>query len=407
MQYTDNDLISVIVPVYRVEKYLEQCITSIINQTYTNLEIILVDDGSDDNSGIICDDFAKIDQRIKVIHKKNEGLDKARKSGFKIAKGSFIGYVDSDDWIEPQMYEILMMDALSADVDVVDCGIIDSWSDIEKNRKAFFRAGTYKGDKFDEEILPKILYSGDFFNYGIVPSLCNKLFKRDAIKEYQLFDNPVQELLNDNLVVFPTIINSRSLYIEEEFFYHYRVNNASLRHKVKKENIGLFYSIEDAFRTQLKEFLHIKEIERQIKIITLYYYLCRIPYIFDDAGEYLSLFGGVPADGRIILFGAGSVGMHLKAYLDEKGIEVVKWIDSRYSSFESSYGVDSPERVNSEVFDYVIVAVAKHSAAISIKQYLENLGIEEKKIKWIKQEYIDNPDLMLHKAYHKTYGEEM
>lgn len=98
-------MISIIVPVYNVEKYLERCIESIVNQTYKDIEIILVDDGSPDNCSVICDRYAEKDNRIKVIHKQNGGLINARKSGLEIAQGDYIGFVDSDDWIEPEMYE--------------------------------------------------------------------------------------------------------------------------------------------------------------------------------------------------------------------------------------------------------------------------------------------------------------
>ena len=102
-----KELISIIVPVYNVEKYVEKCINSIINQTYKNLQIILVDDGSKDNSGKICDEFKLKDNRIEVIHKNNGGLSDARNAGLKLAKGDYIGFVDSDDYIEADMYETL------------------------------------------------------------------------------------------------------------------------------------------------------------------------------------------------------------------------------------------------------------------------------------------------------------
>lgn len=101
-------LISVIVPIYKVESYLNRCIDSIINQTYKNLEIILVDDGSPDRCGEICDNYAKLDSRIRVIHKINGGLSSARNAGLKIAKGDYIGFVDSDDYIKTDMYENLI-----------------------------------------------------------------------------------------------------------------------------------------------------------------------------------------------------------------------------------------------------------------------------------------------------------
>ena len=107
----ENYKISVIVPVYKVESYLEQCISSIIKQTYKNLEIILVNDGSPDNCGKLCDIYAKKDSRIKVIHKKNGGLSDARNVALDIATGDYIGFVDSDDWININMYEVLINEA--------------------------------------------------------------------------------------------------------------------------------------------------------------------------------------------------------------------------------------------------------------------------------------------------------
>ena len=101
--HLQDPLISIIVPVYNVERYLVKCLDSIVNQTYQNLQIILIEDGSSDNSGKICDDYSKKDQRISVIHKRNEGLSAARNEGLDIAEGEYIGFVDSDDYIEPDM----------------------------------------------------------------------------------------------------------------------------------------------------------------------------------------------------------------------------------------------------------------------------------------------------------------
>ena len=116
-----NVLISVIVPVYNVEKYLPKCVDSILNQTYRNLEIILVDDGTPDTSGVICDAYAARDSRVKVIHKENGGLSSARNAGIDIARGEYLGFVDSDDWIEPDTYESLLALALKYSVKLV-CG---------------------------------------------------------------------------------------------------------------------------------------------------------------------------------------------------------------------------------------------------------------------------------------------
>lgn len=115
------DLISIIVPVYKVEKYLDKCVQSIVDQTYQNLEIILVDDGSPDNCGAMCDVWAEKDSRIKVIHKANGGLSDARNAGMAVTTGDWVTFVDSDDWLDPDMYEALLNTAREADADVVAC----------------------------------------------------------------------------------------------------------------------------------------------------------------------------------------------------------------------------------------------------------------------------------------------
>ncbi len=122
-------MISVIVPVYNVEQYLDQCVQSIVNQTYKNLEIILVDDGSPDNCPAMCDAWAQKDSRIKVIHKENGGLSDARNAGLAIAAGDYIGFVDSDDYIESTMYEELMTHLTDTGSDIAACGVQMVWED--------------------------------------------------------------------------------------------------------------------------------------------------------------------------------------------------------------------------------------------------------------------------------------
>ena len=116
-----KDKISVIVPVYNVEEYITKCLSSIANQTHTNLEIICVDDGSTDGSGLICDEFAKADARFVVVHKQNEGVAVARNVALELATGDYIGFVDSDDWIEPVMYETLLQ-CMQKDSVEIGCG---------------------------------------------------------------------------------------------------------------------------------------------------------------------------------------------------------------------------------------------------------------------------------------------
>ena len=123
-----GEKISVIVPVYNVEQYLERCVDSIINQTYTNLEIILVNDGSTDNSGKLCDELAKKDERIRVIHKENGGLSDARNRGIEEAESDLVGFIDSDDYIDNDMYEILLKNLNNTDADLSMCALYDVYN---------------------------------------------------------------------------------------------------------------------------------------------------------------------------------------------------------------------------------------------------------------------------------------
>lgn len=120
-----EELISVIVPVYKVEKYLRKCLDSVCGQTWNKLEIILVDDGSPDGCGAICDEYAEKDSRVKVIHKENGGLSDARNAGLEAAAGRYIGFVDSDDYIKPEMYESMLHKMKNEDVDLVVCGVLN------------------------------------------------------------------------------------------------------------------------------------------------------------------------------------------------------------------------------------------------------------------------------------------
>ena len=147
--------VSIVVPIYNVEKYLEQCIDSIINQTLKDIEIILVDDGSPDNCPQICDDYAKKDSRIKVVHKKNGGLSSARNAGIEVATGDYIGFVDSDDYIELDMYEKMYSIAIENNVDFVmsdyyrvsDGGKVIATLDMDE--------GIYEKNKIKRDIFPR------------------------------------------------------------------------------------------------------------------------------------------------------------------------------------------------------------------------------------------------------------
>lgn len=213
-------LISVIIPVYNVEPYLERCVDSVINQTYKNLEIILVDDGSTDGSGGICDAYEKKDVRIRVIHKKNGGLSSARNSGLKIARGEYIGFVDSDDYIALDMYA-LMQRHMRADVDIVSCATVQF-----NKRGRISKRGFMHGKLL---LLDSVQALKEFLLGRYVSGMsCDKLYKKDVLNGTMF---PVGRVSEDHPFVYSVIKNSRNIiHVGScKYFYCYREDSISNR----------------------------------------------------------------------------------------------------------------------------------------------------------------------------------
>lgn len=210
------DLISVIVPIYKVEPYLETCIISLVNQTYKELEIILVDDGSPDKCGEICDKWAKIDSRISVIHKHNGGLSDARNSGIEIARGKYIAFVDSDDWIDLNYYEILHNQLLKSHASIAASGVVFSYKDHEDKQMYNQKAGIYTS----EEALKTIQN-----NEGFLAVAWNKLYLKELFKEIRY---PYGIIHEDEFVTYRVISNASKLVLCPDALYHYRQRDGSI-----------------------------------------------------------------------------------------------------------------------------------------------------------------------------------
>ena len=149
--------LSVVVPIYNAEKTLHRCVDSILNQTFFDLEVVLIDDGSTDSSLNICEEYAKRDDRVVVFHKENAGLVAARKSGVEIASGEYIGFVDSDDYIEADMYSLLMSETSITEADIVIGGIITDYVDYSIKTYNKLPAGYYNRVDIEKKIIPELL----------------------------------------------------------------------------------------------------------------------------------------------------------------------------------------------------------------------------------------------------------
>ena len=221
----EKALISIIIPVYKVEKYLEKGIQSVINQTYENLQIILVDDGSPDNCGKICDEYAKKDHRIEVIHKSNGGLSDARNKGLEIAKGEYIGFVDSDDYIEADMYEVLYNLLKQYNADVSICNFYT----VSQGKISIKNADNGINEYNRIEILKEILLDKNIQSYA-----WNKLYKKELFDEIKY---PIGKKYEDIGTTFYLLEKCNKVVVTGKSEYYYINRQDSIVNNVTESTI--------------------------------------------------------------------------------------------------------------------------------------------------------------------------
>ena len=253
--------VSLIVAIYNVEKYLRECIDSLVNQTYKNLEIILVDDGAKDSCPEICDEYKKQDSRIVVIHKPNGGLVSARKAGIKIATGDYVLNVDGDDFIEPDMIEQMLKKAIENDADVVISGYKSHSEKQVIKLGNYAESGIYTGEKLNE-LKCKLFYSGNFYEGQVIPAVWNKLMKHSLLLLLQLSVPEKIKMGEDIAVTFPAITKSNCVVIDNEFCpYHYRLVENSMSRKndeIYFERVAILFSYLDSIFTEVKTIKSLK-----------------------------------------------------------------------------------------------------------------------------------------------------
>ena len=240
--------ISVIVPVYNVEAYVGECIDSILKQTYENLEIILVDDGSTDSSGRICDEYAKKDSRVKVYHKENGGLSDARNYGIEKSSGDFLSFIDGDDWIDKDMYSKMIETSIKDNSDIVVCGITKD----------------YVGRSVDSHSIDECISGYDalkrmFYGKNLNHSACDKIYKK------RVFDNvrfPKGEIYEDLRTTYKSVINANTVSTIKNCFYHYRMREGSI-------SKGKFKESRFEVLPALKSVMENEDIKRHTELIDI------------------------------------------------------------------------------------------------------------------------------------------
>lgn len=236
--------LSIVVPVYNVEKYIDKCVMSILNQTYKDFELILVDDGSTDNCPQIIDNYKKEDPRIVAFHKENGGLMSAWKYGVMHSNGKYIGFVDSDDWIDSYMFQILVENMENKACDLVCTGLQRNYENGEISyERILVEKEFYSKEEIENEIFPNLIISEKYHNRLISPNKVTKLFKRDILLTIldKCYDNVS---IGEDLVTtfnYLQLCNS-ILFVKNMNPYHYRINQNSM---IKTFNINKYEKIKN------------------------------------------------------------------------------------------------------------------------------------------------------------------
>lgn len=383
MKMSSFPLISVIVPIYGIECYIGMCIESIIKQSYKNLEIILVDDGSLDKSGQICDLYALKDSRIRVIHKENGGLVSARKAGLEAATGEYVGYVDGDDWIEQGFYENLYNEINESNADLVVAGHSRDLFYLTVEIASKIPSGRYKEEKLTE-VKKKMLSFGSFFQVGITTYVWNKLFKRSMLLECQYGVNNRITIGEDAAVVYPYIMKCEKISVIDDFSYHYRQREDSMlkqNNAYENELLGI-RELYNYLNFSLNKFDEEYQLKKQIEEFVLGLCVIRSGGILKETRKNNFPYKCNFENKNIVIYSAGTFGQQLyKRILEKNYCSVVGWIDSDCWEYRRCcMNVDSISEIDSMEFDYILIATLDPEIKHDIKDKLVWRGIEENKI---------------------------
>jgi len=380
-------LISIIVTIYNIEKYIRKCIDSIVRQTYTNIQVILVDDGSTDASGEICDRYAVEDKRIQVIHKKNGGPVSARAMGLAVADGDYIGFVDGDDYIDAEFYEVLLHDIVNNHVDFVHTGFMCEREGCG-TPFCFFETGRYElSPKTCQHFIEEGVLA-DSTKIQITPSIWSKLFKREFIQKCHK-KVPISLMYGEDLVCLCIcLLEGKSIYLHKTAMYHYIKRSGSLMNSGYTFSViqiaELYHSLKSVF-LEYDEYGYLQPylenyIARTVAGATKKIGRCTesLPFYYL---ENIDMIKGK----RIVIYGAGDVGQSYYTQLSRYSFcRIAGWIDKRYQQCHFDYAqVMSIAELKQLKYDAILIAIKNESTAKLIKKELvEEWGVTGEMIIW-------------------------
>lgn len=373
--------LSVVVPVYNVESYLEQCISSILNQTMRDIEVILVDDGSTDSSGMICDNYANSDVRIIVIHQKNKGLIEARKKGVKSCAGEYVTFVDSDDFIDCNSY-IQALKSMQKEIDVICFDKISYTENGKILRHSKFRDGYYSKKDLIEVIYPEMIWNALDDTFGLDPSLCTKIIKKELlIKSYALLKETDFYYGEDSAIIYPLLKMANSLEIIHYAYYYHRQRKKTQCASYISD-VAFFDKLYLVYKYLRAYFGDDATLVKQIEQFYMYSVnLKRRAYKLSvKKGKYVFPFDKVEKGERIVLYGAGTVGQKYREQLLKcPYCTVVLWVDSDYMSYEHE-DIVNVECIRTAQYDKIVIAIANLEISQAIKENLIKMGVESERV---------------------------
>ncbi len=386
-----KDLISVIVPIYNIEPYVGYCIESLIKQTYRNLEIILVDDGSTDRSSFLCDLYASKDARIKVIHKPNGGLVSARKAGAAAAEGEYIGYVDGDDWVEPTYYAAMFQAAKRSGADIVCAGYSKDLFHQQIKCSDQFLDGIYEGQTL-EKLWRGMMSFEDTFQVGITTYVWNKLFRAGIVRDVQMRVDERITIGEDGAVTYPALLRAKSVYVCENSDYHYRQREGSMlkQHNAFRQEAEKLRALYECIRSAFEEDPRRDYLLPQLTD----YVLCNC--IMRAGGLNRAVFEPDFRGKRVAIIQAGTFGQLIyDRLLAANYCTVVGWYDEDYWEYRRcGMNVDPlPDLVHTEL-DYAVIAKLDQRVVGEIREFLLKMGVPAEKILSVSYQALDRPALL-------------
>lgn len=385
----NNKIVSIVVPMFNSQKYIKECVESIINQTYKDIQLIIVDDGSTDDSLKICKDLEKKDHRIQVVEQNNSGTAAARKRGMIYANGKYTTFVDSDDYIDSNYIHTLLLYAKGNQL--VTSGLLYAGKEVLDGIKD----GEYVVEAHSC-IVKNMIYLDDNITRGILTNMCGKLFDTQIVKK--VIENIDTDIFygEDGEFVYKYILNCKNVCVTNYCGYYYRVNNQSVIHRTHENfliNINKLYSsLKEAFGMSIYKNELMPQLEK---------WIARHIRLADDVMgfqnknlfiKYIIPYKKMIAGKRVVIYGAGKVGSdYIRQIKKENLCEELIWVDKNYKNKREyiNVKVESSDILNTIEFDYILIAVNSEKMADEIKYELIKKNIQIDKIIFQKPIYIE------------------